>query len=45
MLKMKDFRNFVLDNCIFDFDAEQAYLKPQVTNLKNKKVTAKLSKP
>ena len=37
---MKDFRNFVLDNCILDFDAEQVYLKPQVTNLKNKKVTA-----
>ena len=40
VLKMKDFRNFVLDNCIFDFDAEQVYLEPQVTNLKNKKVTA-----
>ena len=40
MLKMQDFRNFVLDNCILDFDAEQVYLKPQVTNLKNKKVTA-----
>ena len=23
VLKMKDFRNFVLDNCIIDFDAEQ----------------------
>ena len=31
---MKDFRNFVLD-----FDAEQVYLKLQVTNLKNKEVT------
>ena len=40
VLKMKDFRNFVLDNCILDFDTEQVYLKPQVTNLKNKKVTA-----
>ena len=40
VLKMKDFRNFVLDNCILDFDAEQVYLKPQVTNLKNKEVTA-----
>ena len=37
---MKDFRNFVFDNCILDFDVEQDYLKPQVTNLKNKKVTA-----
>ena len=40
VLKMKDFWNFVLDNYILDFDAEQVYLKPQVTNLKNKKVTA-----
>ena len=39
VLKMKDFWNFVLDNCILDFDAEQVYLKPQVTNLKNNKVT------
>ena len=39
VLKMKDFRNFVLDNCILDFDAEQVYLKPQVINLKNKEVT------
>ena len=31
VLKMKDFRNFVLDNCILDFDAEQVYLKPQGT--------------
>ena len=37
---MKDFRNFVLDNCILDFDAEQVYSKPQVTNLKNKEITA-----
>ena len=36
---MKDFRNFVLDNCILDFDAEQVYLKPQVINLKNNEVT------
>ena len=36
---MKDFRNFVLDNCILDFDAEQVYLKLQVTNLKNNEVT------
>ena len=32
--------NFVLDNCTLDFDAEQVYLKLQVTNLKNKEVTA-----
>ena len=25
--KMKDFRNFVLHNCILNFDAEQVYLK------------------
>ena len=36
VLKMKDFRNFVLD---VDFDAEQVYLKPQVINLKNNEVT------
>ena len=36
---MKDFRNF-LDFDVLDFDAEQVYLKPQVANLKNKKVTA-----
>ena len=36
---MNDFRKFVLDNCILDFDAEQVYLKPQVINLKNKEVT------
>ena len=40
VLKMKDFWNFVLDNCILDFDAEQVYLKLQVTNLKNNEVTA-----
>ena len=39
VLKTKDFRNFVLDNCILDFDAEQVYLKLQVTNLKNNEVT------
>ena len=39
VLKMKDFWNFVLHNCILDFDAEQVYLKPQVINLKNKEVT------
>ena len=39
VLKMKDFLNFVLDNCILVFDAEQVYLKLQATNLKNKEVT------
>ena len=38
VLKMKDFRKFVLDNCILVFDAEQVYLKLQA-NLKNKEVT------
>ena len=38
VLKMKDFRNFVLHNCILVFDAEQVYLKLQVINLKNKEV-------
>ena len=37
---MQDSRNFVLNYCILTFDAEQVYLKPQVTNLKNRKVTA-----
>ena len=32
VLKMKNFRNFVLHNCILVFDAEQVYLKLQVTN-------------
>ena len=39
VLKMKDFWNFVLDNCILNFDAEQVYWKLQVTNLKNNEVT------
>ena len=34
--KMQDFWNFVL----LDFDAEQVYLKLQVTNVRNKEVTA-----
>ena len=38
--KMKDFWNFVLQNCILIVDAEQGYLKPQVTNVKNREVTA-----
>ena len=41
VLKMKDFWNFVLDNCILDFDAEEVYLMLQVINLKNKEVTVK----
>ena len=36
---MKDFRNYVLDNCILDFYSEQVYLKLQVINLKIKEVT------
>ena len=36
---MKDLRNFILNNCILYFDAEQVYLKLQVINLKNKEVT------
>ena len=36
---MKEFRNFILHNCIFAFDTEQVYLRLQVTNLKNKEVT------
>ena len=39
VLKMENFLNFVLDNFIFVFDAEQVYLKLQATNLKNKEVT------
>ena len=39
VLKIKDFRNFVLHNCVLVFDAEQVYLKLQVTNLTNKEVT------
>ena len=42
---MKDFRKFVLHNCILVFDAEQVYLKLQVTNLKNKKVTVNPKTP
>ena len=38
--KMQDFRNFVLHNCILICDAEPVYLKPQVTNVKNKEVIA-----
>ena len=37
---MQIFRKSVLPNCIAIFDAEQVYLKPQVTNVKNKEVTA-----
>ena len=45
VLKMKDFRNFVLHNCILVFDPEQVYLNLQVTNLKNKEVTVNLNPP
>ena len=37
---MKDFRNFVLDNCILIFDAGQVFLKLQA-NLKNKEAAVK----
>ena len=37
---MQDFRNFALHICTLHFDAEQVYLKLQVTNVKNKEVTA-----
>ena len=37
---MNDFWNIVPHKWFLDFDAEQVYLKPQVTNLKNKEVTA-----
>ena len=40
VIKMQIFRKSVLPNCIAIFDAEQVYLKPQVTNVKNKEVTA-----
>ena len=36
---MQDFRISVLHNCIVLFDTEQACLKLQVTNFKNKEVT------
>ena len=39
LLKMKDIRNFVLQNFLLVFDAEQVYLKLQVTNLNNEEVT------
>ena len=38
---MQDFRDFVLHNCILILDAEKVYLQLQVTNFKNKEVTAK----
>ena len=38
--KTQDFRDFILHNCNLKFHAEQFYLKLQVTNVKNKKVTA-----
>ena len=39
LLKMKDFRNFVVHSCNLVFEAEQVYFKLEVTNLKNKEVT------
>ena len=38
--KMQDFRNFVRDNSILNFDADQVYLKLQLANVKDKEVTA-----
>ena len=38
---MQNSQKFVLNNCILIFDAEQVYLKVQITNVKNKEVTAK----
>ena len=40
VLKIKDYGNFVLHSCILVFDAEQVYLKLQVTNVKYKEVSA-----
>ena len=37
---MQDFRNFVRDNSILNFDADQVYLKLQLANVKDKEVTA-----
>ena len=37
---MQVFWNFVLHNCILNFDAEQVYWKSQVPNFKIKEVTA-----
>ena len=38
--KMQDFRKKFLHNCILNFDSGHVYLKLQVTNVKNKEVTA-----
>ena len=38
--KIQDFWDFVLHSCIPIFDAEQVYLKPEITNFKNKEATA-----
>ena len=43
--KMQDFRDFVLHNCILNFYSEQVYVKPQVSNFKNKEVTSKPQSP
>ena len=45
VLKMRDFWNFVLHNCILVFDAEQVYLKLQIINLKNKELEVANPKP
>ena len=38
IFSQRDARFFVLHNCILIFDAEQVYLKPQVSNFMNKEV-------
>ena len=39
--KIHKFRNYIVDNCILIFDAEQVCLKLQVTKFTNKEATAK----
>ena len=43
--KMLDVRNFVVPNCVFNFDAEQLYFKLQITKFKNKEVTVNPTVP
>ena len=39
VIRMQDFRNIVLHNCIVISDAKQVYLQLQVTNFKTNEVT------
>ena len=39
---MRDIRDFVLHVSVVIFDAEQVYVELQITNFKNKEVTANL---